>query len=70
MKIAWIPIQSTAISAAAYEGSSLYIRFITHREYEYLHVPKSVYEKLIRASSKGQYLNASIKPFFKFREIS
>ncbi|MBA3661440.1 MAG: KTSC domain-containing protein [Gammaproteobacteria bacterium] len=65
----WIRLQSSVISASVYCGSSLYIRFIDHDEYEYLNVPKNIYDKLLSAPSAGQYFNIYIKPYYQYQQL-
>jgi len=66
---AWRHIQSSAISAAAWQKSSLYIRFISGNEYEYYNVPKEIYERLTHATSAGKFFNTMIKERYKYRRV-
>ena len=65
----WIELQSSVVSAAAYQGSSLYIRFTSDHEYEYYNVPETIYEHLLRAPSIGQYFNANIRDHYDYRQL-
>jgi len=68
--VAWIQLQSSAISAVAYQGTSLFVRFINNHEYEYYNVPKNIYDGLISAPSAGRYFNAYIEGRYNYRQIS
>lgn len=68
--LAWIPLESSVISAVAYQGNSLFIRFVSGHEYEYYNVARNVYEALIVAESAGQFFNFEIKPRYEYRQIS
>lgn len=57
-------IDSSNIEAIGYEQGSqeLYVRFLkSGQTYVYYGVEEWVYQELMRADSKGQYLNANIK---------
>lgn len=57
------PVESTNLSAIGYDYDlgTLRIDFIKGGSYEYYGVPAEVYEGLLSAGSKGQYLNMNIK---------
>lgn len=65
----WIFLHSSVISAAAYKSGTLFIRFNTNHEYAYYHVPKQVFNKLIHATSIGNYFNIHVKPYYQFRQL-
>jgi|TARA_R110002111_G_scaffold181263_1_gene246821 hypothetical protein len=58
-----IPVDSTNLSAIGYdyESGTLRIDFLKGSSYEYYGVPAELYEGLLSAGSKGQYLNMYIK---------
>ncbi|MDC7995325.1 KTSC domain-containing protein [Altibacter sp. HG106] len=58
-----IPVDSSNLSAIGYdyETATLRIDFLKGRSYEYYGVPAELYEGLLSAGSKGQYLNMYIK---------
>jgi len=56
-----IPVDSTAIRAVGYDGSTLTIEFHNGRTYDLPKVPYSVYANLMRSSSKGAYYNQHIR---------
>ena len=57
------PVDSTNLSAIGYdyELATLRVDFLKGRSYEYYGVPAELYEGLLSAGSKGQYLNLYIK---------
>jgi hypothetical protein len=58
-----IPVDSSNLSAIGYdyETATLRIDFLKGRSYEYYGVPAELYEGLLSAGSKGQFLNMYIK---------
>jgi len=58
-------VSSTAIRAVGYDGSTLTVLFVSGRIYDHPGVPYSVYEALMRASSKGAYYNRYIRGKYK-----
>jgi hypothetical protein len=56
-----IEVRSSAIRAVGYDGNTLTIMFVSGRIYDHPRVPASVYESLMRASSKGEYYNHHIR---------
>lgn len=56
-----IRVRSSAIRAVGYDGSTLAIQFHDSGTYHHYGVPYSVYEGLMRASSKGRYYNWRIR---------
>lgn len=64
--------QSAALKGFDYDPDKqiLRIEFINGSVYKYLDVPKSIYQELEKAPSKGQFFNAQIRDKFGFdREI-
>lgn len=61
-------VSSSAISSIGYDPKSatLEVEFRGGRVYEYYEVPKKVYESLMEAPSKGQYLSRRIRDRFPF----
>ncbi len=47
------------------EGERLIVVFATGRIYAYEPVPRSLYEALLQAPSKGEYFNAMIRGAFR-----
>jgi hypothetical protein len=61
-----IPVDSSAISAIGYDGSTLTVVFReTERAYDHPGVPYSVYQGLMQASSKGEYYNRYIRKKYR-----
>jgi hypothetical protein len=58
---ALVSVNSSAIRAVGYDGSTLTVLFVSGRIYDHPGVPYSVYEGLMRASSKGTYYNRYIR---------
>jgi hypothetical protein len=56
-----IPLNSSAIRAAAHDGQNLYIQFHSREEpYTYPNVPDSIFMGLISADSPGTYYHIYI----------
>ena len=56
-----IPVDSSVIRAVGYDASTLTVEFHSVRVYDHPRVPYSVYDGLMRASSKGAYYNRYIR---------
>lgn len=66
----WIPVDSSAISAIAYEPGTLLVRFKDGDEYLYERVSRAEFLALLNARSRGRYLNLHIKPSHKYRKLT
>ena len=64
-----VPVESSMISAVAYDdaGRELIVIFNTGQAYTYSDVPRETYDELLRADSKGTYMNASVLNRFPYR---
>ncbi len=64
-------IDSSSIKSVGYDPDAeiLEIEFRNGGVYQYLDVPKRVYEDVINASSAGRYHTVYIKDEFRFRRI-
>jgi hypothetical protein len=64
-------IDSTSLESVGYEAASktLEVEFSGGAVYQYLEVPEAELRKLMRARSRGAYLNQHIKPRFLCRRI-
>jgi lysyl-tRNA synthetase class 2 len=64
-------VESTTMKSVGYESKSkvLEIEFGSGVVYQYLEVPKKVYEGLRRAESKGQYFNGEIRDEYEFVRV-
>lgn len=62
-----IPVQSSNIAEVGYDPSlmALEVQFNNGRTYQYLDLPEAIYLELMQSDSKGRYLNASIKPYYR-----
>lgn len=62
---------STVIDTLAYDehNSMLEIRFQSGSIYQYKNVPKTTYQAMRRAQSKGTFLNEYIKGKFDFERL-
>jgi hypothetical protein len=60
-----VRVNSSAIRAVGYDGSTLTVEFRSGRVYDHPHVPDSVYLGLMHASSKGAYYNQHIRGKYK-----
>jgi hypothetical protein len=62
----------STVKRASYDSDSqvLTVEFSTGRSYRYKAVPSTVYDWLLRAKSKGAYLNSLIKDRYEYEEIT
>ena len=62
-------VESSMIRRIEYEEPTreLDITFTSGKTYTYVDVPKSVYQRFVRAPSKGQFFNDYIKDQYEFR---
>lgn len=65
------PIASTNILSLGYDPASetLEVEFTSGSIYQYYNVGGALYEQLMTASSKGQFLNAYIKNAYPFSRV-
>ena len=65
------PVASTNLLSIGYDAGSetLEVEFHSGSVYQYYGVPEHIYEQLVGASSKGQYLNAYIKDHYPYSRI-
>jgi len=66
------PVKSSNLKSVGYEPETeiLEIEFKNGSVYHYFEVPESRYDGLMNASSKGSYLNQSIKRKFPYKLVS
>ena len=64
---ATIPVESSAIDAVGYDAArrALSVAYKGGREYVYLDVPPEVFDALLKAESKGKFVNAEVKPRYR-----
>lgn len=62
----------SAVKRASYDPDTqmLVVEFSTGRSYRYKAVPSTVYEWLLKAKSKGAYINGLIKDRYEYEEIT
>lgn len=65
------PIESRTAASVAYDEARrvLEVEYRGGGVYQYLHVPPVEWENLMRAASKGRYLNWQIKPRYRFVKV-
>ena len=63
----WVPLESSVFAAVAYEVGTqqLYLRFHEGNVYCYFACPRSVYNELLAAESKGRYFAQHIRNGFR-----
>ena len=65
-------VESSSISAAGYDPTTrrLYLRFAgSGNAYLYLDVPPATFDELMRAESKGGFVNTMIKGSYGYRRL-
>jgi hypothetical protein len=67
----WIHVRSSALREVRYRPSvhKLDLRYTDGDKYEYDAVPRSKFRALLRAESKGKFVNEEIKPKHSFRKL-
>jgi KTSC domain len=65
------PVASTNISSLGYDPTSetLEVEFTSGAIYQYYNVGTALYDQLMMAPSKGQFLNAYIKNAYPFSRV-
>jgi len=64
-------IQSSNVSSIGYDdaSSTLEVEFQSGSIYQYFGVPSNVYEQLMQAPSKGQFINTYIKNAYAYSRV-
>ena len=64
-------VQSSSIATVGYDEEQQVLEVVFHdgRVYHYLEVPPERVLSLLRAESKGRFLNSDIKPYFRYRAV-
>ena len=67
----WISVESTNLSRVRHDENSntLEIEFIGGNVYQYFDVPKSIYDELLGAGSKGKFFHQQIKGHFRYARV-
>ncbi len=65
------PVISASIAALAYDepSSVLEVEYISGRVYQYLDVPEQVFASLLKARSKGGFVNRMIRDRYEYTEV-
>lgn len=65
------PVSSSNIRSIGYEAGTgtLEVEFNSGGVYQYFNVPEATYSALMRASSKGAYVNDNIKDRYRCRKV-
>lgn len=64
-------VQSSNVASIGYDeaSSTLEVEFQSGAIYQYYGVPQNIYEQLMQAPSKGQFINAYIKNAFPYSRV-
>jgi hypothetical protein len=67
-----IPVSSSNIRSIGYDPQSavLKVEFTSGDVYQYFDVPEHLYQGLMNASSKGQFLNDYIRHSYRYQKVS
>ncbi|MGE0903279.1 KTSC domain-containing protein [Dehalococcoides mccartyi] len=67
----WVDVSSSNLARVRYSEntSTLEIEFQGGRVYQYFDVPKTIYEALLQADSKGLFFNTQIKGQFRYARV-
>lgn len=60
-----VSVDSSAVLKVGYGEDALFVQFVGGDWYKYRHVPKIVFEQLIKANSVGRFIDKEIKPKYK-----
>jgi hypothetical protein len=66
------PVSSSNLASVGYDAEReiLEVKFKSGAIYSYKRVPKSIYEALMKAPSKGKFLNSRIKGKYSFVKMA
>jgi hypothetical protein len=66
-----IPVKSSSIASAGYsaEMSTLEVEYRSGSVYQYFAVPKSVFDSLLAAESKGAFISERIRGHYPYRRV-
>ncbi|HEX2879550.1 MAG TPA: KTSC domain-containing protein [Polyangiaceae bacterium] len=72
MSVVTAEFPGSTVKRASYDSDTqcLIVEFGTGRSYRYKAVPSTVYDWLVRAKSKGAYINGLIKDRYEYEEIT
>lgn len=63
-------VKSSNVKAVGYVGGNLLVKFGGGAIYKYLGVPRTTYDRLIGAESKGKFMGAEIYGKFRYTKIT
>lgn len=65
------PVSSTNLRSVGYDNATqtLEVEFLSGSVYQYYNVPPQIHEELMRAPSKGQFLNIYIKNAYPYSRV-
>lgn len=65
------PVDSSDLVSVGYDPLTriLEVEFKENRVYQYLDVPKDIYEGLLRAESYGRYFHTYIIAYYRYRRV-
>lgn len=66
------PVQSSNLASVGYSQSSrtLEVEFKGGSVYHYFEVPADIHEGLMKAASKGKYLDARVKGTYRYKKVT
>jgi KTSC domain len=71
LKIIRTALESSLLASASYSiNATLELKFRNGATYRYFAVPRSVFDALIDAESKGAYFNRTIRNHFEYQRLS
>jgi hypothetical protein len=64
-------VQSSNVASIGYDemSNTLEVEFQTASIYQYFGVPANIYEQLMEAPSKGQFMNVYVKNAYPFSRV-
>jgi hypothetical protein len=72
IRILLTSFDSSSIAAGGYHASSgtLRLRYVGGDVYDYRNVPSAVFDGLVKAPSKGRFVNSCVKPYYSYVRVS
>lgn len=66
------PVASSNVASIGYNAPSetLEVEFTNGAVYQYFNVPSNLYEQLVQAGSKGQFLHVYIRNSYPYSRVS
>lgn len=63
-----IKVKSSNVVSVGYENNTLYVQYKSGM-YSYSNVDKTVYENLLKAESKGKFMNSEVKNKYSYKKL-